>query len=51
MKNKRSSEPFFNDEVIKSILAIVFGRLVINISKRFPYPFVSAHCRQFQSAG
>ena len=25
-----------------SILAIVFGRLVINISRRFPYPFVSA---------
>lgn len=24
-----------------SILAIVFGRLVINISRRFPYPFVS----------
>ena len=42
MKNKHGSEPFFNDRVIKSILAIVFGRLVINISKRFPYPFVSA---------
>ena len=42
MKNKSSSEPFFNNKVIKSILAIVFGRLVINISKRFPYPFVSA---------
>ena len=42
MKNKSSSEPFFNNKVIKSILAIVFGRLVINISRRFPYPFVSA---------
>ena len=38
-------EPFYanrdNDKVIRSILAIVFGRLVINISKRFAYPFVS----------
>ncbi len=48
MKNKRSSEPFFNDKVIKSILAIVFGRLVINISKRFPYPFVSAIADNFR---
>ncbi len=47
MKNKRSSEPFFNDKVIKSILAIVFGRLVINISRRFPYPFVSAIADSF----
>lgn len=31
-----------NKKVAWSILAIVFGRLVINISKRFPYPFVSA---------
>lgn len=30
-----------------SILAIVFGRLVINISKRFPYPFVSAISSSF----
>lgn len=48
MKNKRSDEPFFNDKVIKSILAIVFGRLVINISKRFPYPFVSAIADTFR---
>lgn len=48
MKNKRSSEPFFNDKVIKSILAIVFGRLVINISRRFPYPFVSAIADSFR---
>ncbi|MCY4019825.1 MAG: MFS transporter [Chloroflexi bacterium] len=48
MKNKRSNEPFFNDKVIKSILAIVFGRLVINISKRFPYPFVSAIADTFR---
>ena len=31
-----------NGRTAWSILAIVFGRLVINISKRFPYPFVSA---------
>lgn len=31
-----------NSRTVWSILAIVFGRLVINISKRFPYPFVSA---------
>ncbi len=42
MNNQRGSEPFFNDKAIKSILAIVFGRLVINVSRRFPYPFVSA---------
>ncbi|MCY4537041.1 MAG: MFS transporter [Chloroflexi bacterium] len=48
MKNKRSSEPIFNDKVIKSILAIVFGRLVINISRRFPYPFVSAIADSFR---
>ena len=29
-------------KVIRSILAIVFARLVINITRRFPYPFVSA---------
>lgn len=28
--------------IIRSILAIVFARLVINITKRFPYPFVAA---------
>ena len=32
----------FDNRVIRSILAIVFARLVINISRRFPYPFVSA---------
>ena len=31
-----------DSKVIRSILAIVFARLVINITKRFPYPFVSA---------
>ena len=31
-----------NSRIAWSILAIIFGRLVINISKRFPYPFVSA---------
>ena len=30
------------NKLVWSILAIVFGRLVINISRRFPYPFVSA---------
>ena len=30
------------NKTVRSILAIVFARLVINISKRFPYPFVSA---------
>ncbi len=29
-------------QIIRSILAIVFARLVINITKRFPYPFVAA---------
>ena len=42
MNKQRGSEPFFDDKAIKSILAIVFGRLVINVSRRFPYPFVSA---------
>ncbi|MCY4147574.1 MAG: MFS transporter [Chloroflexi bacterium] len=32
----------FDSGVIRSILAIVFARLVINVSKRFAYPFVSA---------
>lgn len=31
-----------NKRLVRSIAAIVFGRLVINISRRFPYPFVSA---------
>ena len=31
-----------SNKVIRSILAIVFARLVINITRRFPYPFVSA---------
>ena len=31
-----------NKRLVWSILAIVFGRLVINVSRRFPYPFVSA---------
>ena len=30
------------NRLVWSILAIVFGRLVINIARRFPYPFVSA---------
>ena len=30
-----------SDSVIRSILAIVFARLVINASKRFAYPFVA----------
>ena len=30
------------NRLVWSILAIIFGRLVINISRRFPYPFVSA---------
>ena len=42
MNKQRGSEPFFDDKAIKSILAIVLGRLVINVSRRFPYPFVSA---------
>ena len=29
-------------QIIRSILAIVFARLIINITKRFPYPFVAA---------
>lgn len=32
----------FDSGVSRSILAIVFARLVINVSKRFAYPFVSA---------
>ena len=36
------SDRHFDSGVIRSILAIVFARLVINVSKRFAYPFVSA---------
>ncbi len=36
------SDRQFDSGVIRSILAIVFARLVINVSKRFAYPFVSA---------
>lgn len=32
---------------MRSILAITFGRLVINITKRFPYPFVPAIAANF----
>ena len=31
-----------NRQLAGSIAAIIFGRLVINIARRFPYPFVSA---------
>jgi len=34
-------------KLILSIAAIIFGRLVINITKRFPYPFVSAIATNF----
>ena len=30
-----------SDKVIRSVFAIVLARLAINVSKRFPYPFVS----------
>ena len=40
--NERALDKTFDSKVIRSIVAIVFARLVINISKRFPYPFVSA---------
>jgi MFS transporter, DHA1 family, inner membrane transport protein len=36
-----------NRKTIYSIVAIIFGRLVINITKRFAYPFVSAIARNF----
>jgi MFS transporter, DHA1 family, inner membrane transport protein len=36
-----------NRQLKKSIAAILFGRLVINITKRFPYPFVSAIALNF----
>ncbi len=47
MNTTRDSEPFFKAKIVKSILAIVLGRLVINISRRFPYPFVSAIAAAF----
>ncbi len=31
-----------SDKIKRSIFAIVFARLVINMSRRFPYPFVSS---------
>lgn len=37
-------------QLILSIIAITLGRLVINITKRFPYPFVSAIAGQFAVA-
>ena len=36
-----AAERQLSDSVIRSILAIVFARLVINVSKRFAYPFVA----------
>ncbi len=36
-----------NRQTLQSIAAILFGRLVINITKRFPYPFVSAIALNF----
>lgn len=36
-----------NRKTLQSIAAILFGRLVINITKRFPYPFVSAIAANF----
>ena len=42
MKHQYVQEANLDNKVIRSILAIVFARLVINITKRFPYPFVSA---------
>lgn len=36
-----------NRKTAQSIAAILFGRLVINITKRFPYPFVSAIAANF----
>ncbi|MYE80130.1 MAG: MFS transporter, partial [Chloroflexi bacterium] len=40
--NSAATERHFDSGIIRSILAIVFARLVINVSKRFAYPFVSA---------
>ena len=36
-----------NRKTVQSVVAILFGRLVINITKRFPYPFVSAIASNF----
>lgn len=36
-----------NRQTLQSIAAILLGRLVINITKRFPYPFVSAIALNF----
>ncbi len=33
--------------LVSSIIAIILGRLVINVTKRFPYPFVSAIATNF----
>ena len=41
-KSETALDRSLDSKVIRSILAIVFARLVINITKRFPYPFVSA---------
>ncbi len=30
-----------SDKIIRSIVAIVFARLAVNVAKRFPYPFVA----------
>ena len=39
-------------KTIRSILAIVFARLIVNMCRRFPYPFVAAIGASFQvSAG
>ena len=42
MTHQYARDANLDNRVIRSILAIVFARLVINITKRFPYPFVSA---------
>ena len=42
MTHQYERDTNLDNRVIRSILAIVFARLVINITKRFPYPFVSA---------
>ena len=36
-----------NPQTIRAIAVIILGRLVINITKRFPYPFVSAIADNF----
>ena len=42
MNQRLEDSDYLNIRVVRSLLAIVFARLVINISKRFPYPFVSS---------